>query len=43
MSTLVQTRMWPHLNEKSVLPSEADIVRLLTHVRLVPEPEVQSY
>ena len=33
---LGQNRKWPHLNGKSVLPSEADIVRLLPHVRFVP-------
>jgi hypothetical protein len=31
-----QKRKWPGLNRKSVLPSRADIVRLLRHVRKVP-------
>ena len=36
------SRKWPHLNGKSVLPSEADIVRLLPHVRFVPIPLQRS-
>ena len=35
-----QNRKWPQLNGKSVLPSEADIVRLLPHVGFVPRTEV---
>ena len=40
--SLGQSRKWPHLNGKSVLPSEADIVRLLPHVRFVPIPLQRS-
>ena len=36
MSQLGQTQTWPHLNGRSVLPSEADIVPLLPHVCFVP-------
>ena len=36
-----QNRKLPHLKGKSVLPSEADIVRLLSHVGFVPKPEAE--
>jgi hypothetical protein len=36
MSGSGQNRKWPRLNGKSVLPSEADTVRLLPYVRFVP-------
>jgi hypothetical protein len=36
-----QNRKWPHLNGKSVLPSEADSVRLLPHVRLMRKCKIR--
>ena len=45
MSQLRSKRKWVHLNGKSVLPSEANIVRLLRHVRFVQRAHApqQSY
>jgi hypothetical protein len=40
MSEVGQTQTWPHLNGRSVLSSEADIVPLLPYVCFVPTTEV---
>jgi hypothetical protein len=40
MSAWGQNRKWQGSRGMSVLPSTADIVRLVRHVRKVPKPEV---
>jgi hypothetical protein len=40
--SLGQKRKWPGTGLMSVLPSTADIVRPLRHVRFVPKAEVTS-
>jgi hypothetical protein len=40
MSEMDQTRKWPGWISMSVLPSGADIIRPLRHVRKVPEADM---
>jgi hypothetical protein len=42
MTAVGQKRKWPRLVGMSVLPSAGDIVGPLSHVRLVPKPEVAA-